>query len=287
LWTLGLADQAYACSQRAIDAGREIGQPLTLAMALFWAAAMKLCAGDIEGAATATAELRAVTTEFHIRYLSATAMVLEGALLIERSDVQAGMARLREAFTEFQKQKAGLGRPWTMAWMAEGCLRTGATGEGLRTLDIAFAAMESRGEAHWEAELYRLKGELLIARGELVPAEDSLRTALRVAKRQGALSLELRAAMSLARMLGARGEVDGARALLGEVYSRFSEGFGARDLVRAAQQLRELGAVPPLDVTAVIAPSLAPLPPRASRPVSADPPQASTSGDPAHRRTGV
>ena len=153
LWTLGFADQAVAAAQRALEGARKIGQPLTLAMALFWNTAVKLCVGDLDGAEAATAELRAVTTEFHLRYYRATVTVLEGALLIERGQVEGGMTLLRRSFAEFQSQKAGLGRPWTLAWLAEGCLRTGATGEGLRTIDIAFAAIESRGEAHWEAEL--------------------------------------------------------------------------------------------------------------------------------------
>jgi ATP/maltotriose-dependent transcriptional regulator MalT len=90
--------------------------------------------------------------------------------------------------------------------------------------------------------LHRLRGDLLIARGELEPAEDAFRTALRIARRQDALSLELRAAMGLSRMLAARGEAVEARALLAEVHSRLSEGFGTRDLVQAAHELCELGA---------------------------------------------
>jgi class 3 adenylate cyclase/tetratricopeptide (TPR) repeat protein len=252
LWTLGLPDQAVVAGQRALEAARKVGQPLTIAMALFWNAAVKLSVGDLDGAEAATAELRAVTTEFHIRYYRATVTVLEGALLIERDQVEGGMTLLRRSFAEFQIQKAGLGRPWTMAWLAEGCLRTGTTGEGLRTIDIAFAVIESRGEAHWEAELHRLRGDLLVARGELGPAEDAFRTAARIAQRQSALSLELRAAMGLSRILAARGEADKARALLAEIHSRFSEGFGTRDLVRAAHQLGELGGEP--------APALAPHP---------------------------
>ena len=116
--------------------------------------------------------------------------------------------------------------------------------------------IESRGEAHWEAELHRLKGDLLVARGELGAAEDAFRTAVRVARRQGALSLELRAAMGLSHMLTARGEADEGHALLTEVHSRFSEGFGTRDLQRAARQLSEVGAEP--------APALAPNPPGAA-----------------------
>jgi predicted ATPase len=96
----------------------------------------------------------------------------------------------------------------------------------------------------------------LIARGELGPAEDAFRTAVGIARRQGALSLELRAAMGLSRMLAARGEADEGQALLAEVHARLTEGFGTRDLVRAAHQLCEFGAGQ--------APALAPNPPGAA-----------------------
>ena len=82
------------------------------------------------------------------------------------------------------------------------------------------------------------------------------RTALAIARRQGALSLELRAAMGLSSMLAAHGEAEEAHALLAEVHARLTEGFGSRDLVRAAQQLCAFGTEQ--------APALAPNPPGAA-----------------------
>jgi class 3 adenylate cyclase/tetratricopeptide (TPR) repeat protein len=235
LWTLGLPDQALASADRAVEAGREIAQPLTLAMALFWRAVVKLCRGEIAGAAADVAELRAVTTEFHILYLGATTTVLEGALLIEQGQVQAGIARIERAFAEFQHQRAGLGRPWTLALVADGCLRAGMVTQGLATIEAAFAAAMAHGEAHWETELHRLKGELLLAQAgaDASAAEACLREALAVARRQGARALELRAASSLCRMQTS-GE---ARALLGEALAGFSEGFATRDLAEATRLL--------------------------------------------------
>jgi tetratricopeptide (TPR) repeat protein len=233
LWTLGLPDQALASADRAVEAGREIAQPLTLAMALFWRAVVKLCRGEVVAAAADTAELRAVTTEFHIRYLGATTTVLEGALLIEQDRLEAGMARIEQAFAEFRHQKAGLGRPWTLALVAGGCLRAGMVERGLATIEAGFAAARAHGEAHWDAELCRLKGELLSARPSSDPCEARacMREALAVARRQGARSLELRAASSLCRMP----ESGEARAVLGDVLGRFTEGLSTRDLIDAAR----------------------------------------------------
>jgi class 3 adenylate cyclase/tetratricopeptide (TPR) repeat protein len=238
LWVSGLPDQALTMAQRAIDQGRDIAQPLTLAMALFWGAAVKLSCGDIEGAAAATAELRDVTAEYHIRYLSAVTLVLEGGLLIERGETGAGIERLHLALAEFERQQAGLGRPWTMALIAEGCRRLGRVSEGLGMIEAAFAVARANDEMVWAPELHRLKGELMLTDSVAASAqaEDSLRTALRIAGRQGALSLQLRAALSLARMLAARHDPE-AYEVLADVHSRFSEGFATRDLIEAARLL--------------------------------------------------
>ena len=237
LWTIGLPDQGLASADRAVEAGREISQPLTLAMALFWRAVVKLSRGEIAGAGADVAQLRAVTTEFHILYLGATTTVLEGALLIEQGQVQAGVARIEVAFAEFERQKAGLGRPWTHALVAEGCRRAGMIAEGLAAIEAAFAAARTQGEAHWEAELHRLKGELLFARvgADRCEALACVHEAIAVARRQGARALELRAATSLFRM-DASGE---ARTRLGGVLAGFGEGFATRDVAEATRLLNE------------------------------------------------
>lgn len=260
LWTLGLADQALASVDRAVEAGREISQPLTLAMALFWRAVVKLCRGEIEGAAADTAELRAVTTEFHILFLGATTTVLEGALLIEQGDIEAGLARIQRAFAEFRTQRAGLGRPWMAALMADGCLRSGKIAEGLAAVEAGFAAARAQGEAHWEAELHRLKGELLFARPAADPCEGAacVREAILVARHQGARALELRAASSLCRMLGAGGEAQAGRDLLGLVLAGCTEGVATRDVREAARLMAAGDAGATADASANISGSSAP-----------------------------
>jgi predicted ATPase len=106
-------------------------------------------------------------------------------------------------------------------------------------------------EMVWAPELHRLKGELLLANSAsaLAQAEDSLRAALRVADRQGALSLQLRAASSLSRVLAARRDPE-AHEVLADVHSRFSEGFATRDLIEAA---RQLGGLRPIETAGLAA----------------------------------
>jgi predicted ATPase len=133
--------------------------------------------------------------------------------------------------------------------MAEALGRAGQTADGLATIEEAIARSE-RTEEHWAmAELVRVKGELLLlqdAPGAAAAAEDHFRQALDWARRQGALSWELRAATSLARLLRDRDRIGEARDLLAPVYGRFTEGFGTADLRTAKQLLDDVA-----DVTSV------------------------------------
>jgi predicted ATPase len=115
--------------------------------------------------------------------------------------------------------------------------RAGQVSEGLAELNEAIARSEHNEERWLIAELLRIKGELLLlrdgAQGGVTEAEDLFRQALKMARRQGALSLELRAATSLARLLRDQGRSTDALALLHPVYDRFTEGFDTADLQTA------------------------------------------------------
>jgi adenylate cyclase len=97
-----------------------------------------------------------------------------------------------------------------------------------------------KGERIWEAELFRLRGELKSA--DLVEAEADFHRALEVARSQNARSLELRTTMTLARLLDRQGKRGEARAMLSEIYNWFTEGFDTADLKDAKAQLDELSA---------------------------------------------
>jgi predicted ATPase len=130
--------------------------------------------------------------------------------------------------------------------LAEACVRAGQVDEGLRALDEAWEAMQETEERVYEAELYRLKGELLLQQsaGQQKEAEASFQHALDVARRQGARSLELRAAMSWSRVLQQQGKREEARRLLAEVYAWFTEGFDTVDLRDARALLDSLATGP-------------------------------------------
>jgi predicted ATPase len=126
--------------------------------------------------------------------------------------------------------------------LAEACGKAGQAGEGLTLLAEALAAVANTGERLYEAELYRLKGELLLrpAAADAPQAETCFQQALDVARRQQAKSLELRAALSLSRLWQQQGKRAAARQLLAAVYGWFTEGFDTADLQEARALLEEL-----------------------------------------------
>jgi predicted ATPase len=163
-------------------------------------------------------------------------------LVIQRGDVITGLRLLRAGFDEFGEAGSSL-LQFLAFLMAEALGRAGQSAEGLAAIDEAIARSE-RTEERWAmAELVRVKGELLLlqgAPGAAAAAEDHFRQALDWARPQGALSWELRAATSLARLLRDHGRIGEARDLLAPIYERFTEGFGTADLQAARSLLDEL-----------------------------------------------
>ena len=146
-----------------------------------------------------------------------------------------------------------LARPSHVAGLAEVYAEIGRIEEGLELLAESVAVLGKTGESWWEAELYRLKGELTLKKSEMpgdpywgastqaaTEAEGCLRNAIDIARRQSAKSLELRAVTSLSRPLTKQGEKDKARRMLAEIYGWFTEGFNTADLKEARAVLEEL-----------------------------------------------
>ncbi len=141
-----------------------------------------------------------------------------------------------------QATGAELIRPYFLALLAEMYGRIGQAEEGLKTLDEALAAVHNAGERHWEAGLYRLRGELLLKSKvqRLSEAETYFRQAIEISRRQSAKSLELRAVTSLSRLWQRQGKKVDARKMLAEIYGWFTEGFDTADLKEAKGLLEEL-----------------------------------------------
>ena len=155
-----------------------------------------------------------------------------------------GTAQMRQDLTAHRATGAEQSRPYNLALLAEAYGSVGQPAEGLALLAEALTTVDRTGERGWEAELYRLKGELLLAQvgesQEVSEAETCFQQALAVAQRQQAKSWELRAAMSLSRLWQHQGKRAEARELLAPVYGWFTEGFDTADLQEAKTLLDAL-----------------------------------------------
>jgi predicted ATPase len=245
LWLQGFPDQAMRTAESAVEEARAANHVLSLCLALAQAACpIALLVGDIAAAESYLSMLLEQSTRHSLPLWAALGRSDRGLLLIKRGDLDAGLRLLRAGYDEF-----GQGRvPWWLTTLREAVAgealgRTGKIGDGLVLVEEAIDHCE-RTEERWVfAELLRVKGELLLLQGTpgaAATAEDHFRQALGWARRQDALSWELRAAMSLARLVGDRGRPADAMALLQPVYDRFTEGFETADLKTAKALLGTL-----------------------------------------------
>ncbi len=242
LWSLGYPDQALRRSREALTLAQELVHPFSLAYAMCFAGMLCQLRRDVQAAhERATAAIVLCTAQGFALY-SARGTILQGWAMAEQGQGAAGLAQMRQGLVAYQATAAAVFRPYYLAFLAEAYGKVGQAGEGLTLLGEALAAAHKTGERFYEAELYRLKGELLLVRsaenrGE---AEACLQQALLVARHQQAKLSELRAAMSLSQLWQQQGKRTAAHQLLAPVYGWFTEGFDTPDLQEAKALLEAL-----------------------------------------------
>jgi predicted ATPase len=153
-----------------------------------------------------------------------------------------GIARMQRALADFRATGSLTTTSLFLSLIAQVQSRFGQCDEALAAIDEALPIIEETGERAFEAEVYRTKGELLLAKGvsNAAQAEQYFRLAIEVARRQNAKSWELRATTSLARLLRDTNRRDEARTMLAAIYNWFTEGFDTADLKDAKALLDEL-----------------------------------------------
>lgn len=245
LWVQGLPDQAVRMAQQALDGAVAADHSLSLCFSLGFAACpIALYVGDMTAAERFVEMLLDLSTRNALSVWNTLGRCLHGALLVQRSDAE-GLPLLQAALDELREPRFGFRQTEFLGALARGLGAAGLTAEALRTVDDALDRSERGGELWCRAELLRIKGELFRSDGSapaLRAAEDHYRQALDWARRQEALSWELRAATSLASLWRQRGMIAEAEGLLSQVYDRFDEGFGTGDLKAARALMDELRA---------------------------------------------
>jgi adenylate cyclase len=154
--------------------------------------------------------------------------------------VQEGIAQMCRGIALDHAANVGIYLSGALGFLAEARAIAGLPEEGLATLDEALALVNETNERYCEAELDRLRAEMLLMLGDEDEAEASFQEAIEVARRQQAKSWELRATMSLCRLWQKQGRKDEARRMLTDVYGWFTEGFDTPDLLMAEALLGEL-----------------------------------------------
>jgi predicted ATPase len=239
---LGYPDQALESISEALTLARELVHPYSLAYALMWAAVVHQFRRERRAAQERAEELLALAREQGFAHWLAAGTIWQGWGLSEQGQGTEGIAQIHQGVAGWRACGVELWRPYFLALLAEAYGNGGQAEEGLHVLGEALAAVEKTGERFYEAELYGLKGELLLRR--VVPdeqqAETSFYQALDIARSQQAKSLELRAALRLSRLWQQQGKCAAAYELLAEVYNWFTEGFDTADLQEAKALLEEL-----------------------------------------------
>jgi predicted ATPase/DNA-binding winged helix-turn-helix (wHTH) protein len=243
LWLRGFPDQAMQTVERSIADAQAINHVVTLCSTLARASChIALMVGDLAAAEYYVRMMLDHSTRHALGFFRAWSRCHQGVLVIRRGDLATGLRLLRGGLDEFSESRSALRFPGLLSEMAEALGRIGQIDDGLATIEEAIARSE-RTEERWViAELLRVKGELLLLQGgsgAAAAAEAYFRESLDWARRQGALSWELRAATSLARLWRDQARSKEANALLAPVYDRFTEGFTTADLKEAKALLEE------------------------------------------------
>jgi predicted ATPase/DNA-binding SARP family transcriptional activator len=248
LWCLGYPEQGLKRSQEALDLAQELDHAFTLADVLCFGGCLLHAMRRDALALKANAEqLIQLARKHSFSSWSASGTCYWGEALAQLGKVKEGITQILAGIAARESTDVGCNVSGTFRSLAEAQARAGRPAEGLATLDEALAFAEETGERHWEAELYRLKGELLLmqvgegdAEASRLQAESCFQRAIEVARRQQARSWELRATASLARLLQKQGRTDDALGALAKIYDWFTEGFDTPDLQEARALLDEL-----------------------------------------------
>jgi hypothetical protein len=235
LWVQGFPDQAWSIAHSSVEEALALNNPFHLCFTLTETACpVAFFIGDLVAAERYATMLLDCSSNHELPMWRSYGRRFQATLLIRKGDLDGGLRLLRTSLdqppdADFQPRFA-----WFLAQLAEGFRCAGQVAEGTVTINEAIARSE-RNEDRWcLAEVLRIKGDLAQSEsGTTSIAESLFLEALDVARGQGAVSFELRAATSLARLLRDRGRSSDALACLRKVYDRFTEGFDTVDLKKA------------------------------------------------------
>jgi predicted ATPase len=241
-WSLGLPEQAARASRAAFDEARTLGHPVSLCVALLMRGLVSLWLRDLAAIEQSTMSLLEHSKTHALDIYYAHGLGLEGELAALRGDLVTGVRLLRACLDALRETEQYLFHSVFFGDLAKWVAAAGDIGAGLAMIDEALESAERSEESWYLPEILRIKGELSLlhrATAATAMAEGLFWQALNGAHRQGALSWELRAATSLARLWHHQSRPADGTAVLQPIYDRFTEGFDTTDLREAKALLDE------------------------------------------------
>jgi len=242
LWQLGYPDQALMRGNEALALAQRLSDPQSLVLAERFLGEVHLFRREANAAKENAESLINRSAERGFSEWIPRATTLRGGAIVLQGRHEEGIAQIREGLAALRATRFELWRTPFLCLLAEAYVETGRLDDGFSALTEAQAVADKNEEREHEAEIHRLKGELLLRRDEsnAVEAQGCFQRAIEVARQQSAKSLELRATMSLARLRDKQGDRSEASEMLTAIYGWFTEGFDTADLIDAKALLEEL-----------------------------------------------
>jgi DNA-binding SARP family transcriptional activator/transcriptional regulator with XRE-family HTH domain len=241
LWIQGYPQKAIKSAKTAVQFAREYAQPFNQALAITYLAMLQELCADLETFAAQAEEALSLTREYKAPYYYAWADILACFARAQQHPDIRHLAGLRDAIQAFTTTGAHMRMPYYLSMLARACAAAGKPDEGLAAIEQGLTESLQNSERWWDAELHRLRGELMGSQGaDNDEIEAAYRRAIEIAQSQQARSLELRAATSLARLWQSTGRSTAAKQLLAPLYAWFSEGLDTPDLQTARILLAQL-----------------------------------------------
>ncbi len=242
-WVLGFPDQAVAHRRNLLILADQLEQPFSKALGLSFAAMLSQLLHQVDMVKKLVDSIEGVCSQWGVapQYWNSSRVLL-GWTMISSGQVDQGFEVMHQGLENHRAGPARAHEPYLLALSIELCINHDMLDQARELLSVAFEQIEHTGEISWQAELYRLNGELQMTSGNQFSqqAEQAFKQAIHIARKQKAKSFELRATTSLASLLLEQGDSGKAFNLLSPLYRSFSEGLNSSDLIKASELLQRL-----------------------------------------------
>jgi predicted ATPase/DNA-binding winged helix-turn-helix (wHTH) protein len=242
LWLLGYPDQATRIAKFTVQDAAGADHPITLCIALIWAATVFLWNCDWIGAEESIDRLIALAAGRSLMQYRAAGFGLKGYLQVKRGAAADGIDLLTASIADMRAHRYGLLIAPFSGTLAEGLLAMGKREPALVKVDETIALVERIGDLSNLPELLRIKAVILASdpRVDALQAETCFRKSLESAARHSVLGWELRTAATFGEFLTRQARFEEAREVLAPVVARFTEGFECQDFMSAQNTLAKI-----------------------------------------------